>query len=116
MATKQTSQTASATTAKKAAKKAVKVAKKATTTKAKEPEFVFDIHAHSLVPKHEVLSEEQIVAFFEKYDLQPTNLPTIYIQDAALKGLGAKIGDIIKITRNSLTAGESIFYRRVAYE
>ncbi len=106
------------TTPKKSAKttkKAVKVAKKAA-KKVKEPTFEFNIQDHALVPKHEILSEEEIPAFFETYDVQPTNLPTIYIHDAALKGLNAKIGDIIRITRSSHTAGTSIFYRRVAYE
>ncbi len=116
MAKKQTSSKSSAKSTKTAAKKAVKVAKKATAKKTKEPEFEFNIQDHDLVPKHEILSEEDIQTFFERYDLQPTSLPTIYIHDAALKGLNPKIGDIIKISRSSHTAGSSVFYRRVAYE
>lgn len=117
MAKKKTSKQAPAKkTTKKAAKKAVKVSKKKTTKKKASAEPLFDVQTHVLVPKHEILSEEEIQAFFEQYDLQPTSLPTIYINDAAIKSLSPKIGDIIKITRTSHTAGTSVFYRRVAYE
>ncbi|MDO8660975.1 MAG: DNA-directed RNA polymerase subunit RpoH/Rpb5 C-terminal domain-containing protein, partial [Candidatus Woesearchaeota archaeon] len=40
-------------------------------------------------------------------------LPRILAKDPALEGLDAKEGDLIKITRKSMTAGEALFYRRV---
>lgn len=101
-----------------AAKKATKKAAKKTTKKAAKKAAKREINPreHALVPTHEILAEEEIQTFFDQYDIQPTNLPTIYIKDAALEGLEPKIGDIIKITRKSLTSGTSVFYRRVAYE
>ncbi len=110
-------------TAKKAAKrpsrKAVKVVKKRTAKRAKkveEDKRPFDVRSHVLVPNHEVLTEEEVAALFDRFDVQPTNLPTISSLDPALKGLQVKMGDIIRITRPSHTANESVFYRRVSYE
>jgi DNA-directed RNA polymerase subunit H len=37
----------------------------------------------------------------------------IFVNDPAIIGLGVKPGDMIKITRKSATAGESIYYRYV---
>jgi DNA-directed RNA polymerase subunit H len=41
-------------------------------------------------------------------------LPRILLTDPALKGLEAKAGDAVKVTRKSQTAGQSIYYRIVA--
>ncbi|HIO32036.1 MAG TPA: DNA-directed RNA polymerase subunit H, partial [Candidatus Nitrosopelagicus sp.] len=42
-----------------------------------------------------------------------TELPLIFVTDPAIVGLGVKPGDMIKITRKSATAGESLYYRYV---
>lgn len=93
---------------KKAAKK--KAAADAT------PEIEFFPREHTLVPPHEVLNQEEVEALFIRYKVSPQNLPVIFADDAALKGMDVKMGDIIKVTRVSPTAGEAIFFRRVAYE
>ena len=49
----------------------------------------------------------------EKYHCQPTDLPLIFVNDPAIIGLGVKPGDMIRITRNSATAGKSFYYRYV---
>lgn len=71
---------------------------------------------HVLVPKHEKLNDKQVKELFAKHNITFGSLPKISIKDAGLKGLEASEGDVIKITRNSLTAGESIFYRGVINE
>jgi len=38
------------------------------------------------------------------------------ISDTMVQKLGAQVNDVIKITRKSPTAGETIFYRAVADE
>ncbi len=68
---------------------------------------------HVLVPKHEILSEEERKALLEKYGIRPDQLPYILASDPAAKEIGAKPGDIIKITRKSPTAGVAIYYRYV---
>ncbi|MBD3304047.1 DNA-directed RNA polymerase subunit H [Candidatus Woesearchaeota archaeon] len=72
-----------------------------------------DVTKHVLVPAHTVVSEKEKKKIIEKYNLKGIELPRIFKDDPAVAHLKAKPGDIIKITRKSSTAGESVFYRRV---
>lgn len=73
-------------------------------------------HNHILVPVHEKISDEEKTALFEKFNITERELPRILQTDAALAGLDVKLGDVIKITRKSPTAGVSIYYRGVSNE
>jgi len=73
----------------------------------------FEITKHTLVPKHTILSEKEKKTLFEKYNISLNELPKILTTDAMAKPLKAKHGDIIKIIRQSETAGESVYYRGV---
>ena len=68
---------------------------------------------HTYVPKHEIMTKEDSLEVLEKYHCKPTDLPLIFVNDRAIMGLGVKPGDMIKITRKSATAGESLYYRYV---
>lgn len=68
---------------------------------------------HEYVPKHEIMTKEEAQAVLEKYNCTPTELPLIYVTDPAIVGLGVRPGDMIRILRQSPTAGESIYYRYV---
>lgn len=76
-----------------------------------------DIQQHDLVPKHEVISESEKEVLQQNSDFDINNLPKIKINDPVVKELAkdSKIsaGDVLKITRNSKTAGEFISYRIV---
>jgi DNA-directed RNA polymerase subunit H len=72
-----------------------------------------DVSKHALVPKHAKLNEKEKKGLFEQYVADLRDLPRIYKDDPALQGLDVKEGDVIKILRNSSTAGEAVFYRRV---
>jgi DNA-directed RNA polymerase subunit H len=72
-----------------------------------------DVMSHELVPKHEVLSESEGEKVLEMFKLTKDQLPKILISDPCAKRISAKVGDIIKITRESPTAGLSEFYRVV---
>jgi DNA-directed RNA polymerase subunit H len=74
---------------------------------------VFDIFEHVLVPKHEILTEEERKQVLAQYRIQPYQLPQIKASDPAVKAIGAKPGDILRIIRKSPTAGEHIAYRYV---
>lgn len=74
---------------------------------------VFDIFEHELVPLHEILPEKEKTALLEKYKVQPYQMPQIKSTDPAVKAIGAKPGDVLKIIRKSSTAGEHISYRYV---
>jgi DNA-directed RNA polymerase subunit H len=69
---------------------------------------------HILVPKHEKISDEEKKALFERYKISVRELPKIMITDAALTGMEIQIGDVIKITRTSSTAGIAVYYRGVS--
>ncbi len=74
-----------------------------------------DVGEHELVPKHEKLNEEEAEKVLEEYNADKDNLPKIERKDAALKDIDAnvEVGDVIKITRDSPTAGKAEYYRVV---
>lgn len=73
----------------------------------------YDISKHTLVPKHTKLSEKEKEIVLKKYNISVTQLPRILKTDSAIKDLKLKLGDVVKIVRQSPTAGEIIFYRSV---
>lgn len=76
-------------------------------------ELQFNISHHILVPKHEIVrNEEDIQSIIERYSLKTKyQLPHILKTDAMSRYLGLKSGDVVKITRVSPTSGEYIIYR-----
>ena len=68
---------------------------------------------HVLVPKHDILSKEEKDQLLEKLGAKEKQLPVIFTEDPAIKDMKPKAGDIIKITRESQTAGVSVYYRTV---
>jgi DNA-directed RNA polymerase subunit H len=72
-----------------------------------------DILKHKLVPDHVVLSKSEVKKVIKKLDIHPEQLPKIKIDDPVAKAVGAKPGDVLKITRKSQTAGKFVTYRLV---
>ena len=72
-----------------------------------------NIMGHLLVPKHEVLSQKEVEKVLKEFEITPDQLPKILVHDPCVKLIGAKVGDIVKIERESPTAGVSVVYRRV---
>ncbi len=68
---------------------------------------------HSLVPKHEILSKTATEKLLKEYNLTKDHIPKILSTDPAVQAIDAKRGDILRITRTSLTAGEAVYYRLV---
>ena len=71
------------------------------------------VQKHFLVPKHEVLSKTASDKFMKDNNVTKDQLPRLHAEDPAAKAISAKKGDIIKITRDSITAGEAVYYRLV---
>jgi len=68
---------------------------------------------HIYVPKHEIVAEKEKETVVNSFHCTPDQFPQILISDPVARELGAKLGDLIKITRKSQTAGESVYYRFV---
>ena len=68
---------------------------------------------HFYVPKHQIITKKEAEEVLETYHCKATELPLIFVSDPAIVGLGVKPGDMIKVIRNSATAGESFYYRYV---
>lgn len=73
----------------------------------------FDIFEHSLVPLHEIVNDEEKASLAEKYHAEPYQFPWIKAADPIAIILGAKPGDVVKITQKSETAGKYDTYRYV---
>ena len=73
----------------------------------------FSLLDHELVPKHEIMSEGDLKSVLSKYSIEKEQLPEIKVHDPVIKEIGAKVGEVVKITRKSQTAGEADYYRLV---
>ena len=73
----------------------------------------FSLLDHELVPKHEIMPEGELKSVLSKYSIEKEQLPKIKVQDPVIKEIGAAVGDVVKVTRKSHTAGEADYYRLV---
>jgi len=71
------------------------------------------VNTHELVPKHTKLNDSEKNKILEKYNIAVNGLPRISKDDPAIEKLSAKPGDVIKIERESKTAGVAMYYRVV---
>lgn len=72
-----------------------------------------DILQHNLVPEHIILSDEEADNVLEELNVRLDQIPKILPNDPVVKAIGAKEGDVLKITRDSETAGVFVSYRVV---
>ncbi|MFC1740967.1 DNA-directed RNA polymerase subunit H [Nanoarchaeota archaeon] len=71
---------------------------------------------HVLIPKHKKISEKEKKDLLEKHHITVNELPSINKNDPALAGVDVEPEDVIRIERESPTAGETVFYRGVVDE
>lgn len=72
-----------------------------------------DITKSEFVPKHIIMNEDEKQQVLNKFKITIRQLPRISVNDPVIKQLDGKIGDIVKIIRNSPVAGEFVYYRVV---
>jgi DNA-directed RNA polymerase subunit H len=72
-----------------------------------------DIQNHKLVPKHEIMTEEEVSEEFSDVDYDFKDLPKIKSGDPVVEAIGAEPGNVLRITRESQTAGVFVTYRIV---
>jgi len=75
-----------------------------------------EVRKHVLVPPHEIMSEAEVERLLANYGITRRELPKIMINDPAIKDLGAKGGDVVRIKRSSPISGISYYYRVVVEE
>jgi DNA-directed RNA polymerase subunit H (RpoH/RPB5) len=73
----------------------------------------FPIFDHEFVSKHELLSAEEKEQFLGENKLEPYQLPRINSHDPAIIAVGGNPGDIVRVIRNSKTAGKYVSFRYV---
>ena len=73
----------------------------------------FNIFDHVLVPKHEIVKPDERKKLLLEYRVEPYQLPRLKASDPAVMAIGAKPGDIVRIIRDSPTAGKYVSYRYV---
>ena len=74
-------------------------------------ELMEDIPSKVFIPEHQLLNKEQKIELLEKFSEH--ELSKILVTDVMSRYYNAKIGDIFRIIRPSITAGKNIFYRKV---
>ena len=75
--------------------------------------MAFNVTDHSLVPDHKKLTKEEKEALLEKYHITVKELPRVLESDPSLQGVKVGPGDVVRITRNSPTAGKAVYFRVV---
>lgn len=78
-------------------------------------QLLIDPTKHQFCPKHEILSKEEVEKLTKEIYL--FNLPVLLLNDKMSKWIGARVGDVVKITRNNFwaetTVNTSMYYRQV---
>ncbi len=73
----------------------------------------FDIFGHELVPIHTIMSEGEVQELLDHYGITKSELPRVLKDDPAVRAIGAKVGQVVKIMRSSDTAGRVPYFRVV---
>ncbi|MDD3856948.1 MAG: DNA-directed RNA polymerase subunit H [Methanoculleus sp.] len=72
-----------------------------------------DVLKHEMVPDHQIMDEEEVADLLATYHISLEQLPKIYHDDPAVKAIGSELGNVIRIVRDSRTAGRAEAYRLV---
>ncbi|MGE4374094.1 DNA-directed RNA polymerase subunit H [Methanoculleus receptaculi] len=72
-----------------------------------------DVLKHEMVPDHQIMSEDEVAELLTTYRISLEQLPKIYHDDPAVKAIRGEVGNVIRIIRDSRTAGRAEAYRIV---
>jgi DNA-directed RNA polymerase subunit H len=71
------------------------------------------ISSHFMVPKHEIVPKELETEVLTKFGIKKEQLPKLPKDDPLVAETGAERDDVVKITRESRTAGKAVYFRVV---
>ncbi|CAD2222288.1 RNA polymerase Rpb5, N-terminal domain/RNA polymerase Rpb5, C-terminal domain containing protein, putative [Angomonas deanei] len=78
-----------------------------------EDDLAVNITRHNFVPKHILLTPEQVKEVLTALALEVRQLPRLFSTDPVARYLGAARGDVLRIERPSESAGMYVSYRQV---
>ncbi len=78
-----------------------------------EEEFRFNVLNHEFVPLHEIMSDEDAKEALDAIGVTKDQLPKIRANDPAVRVVAGTPGQVVRVTRNSPTAGRAVVYRLV---
>ncbi len=64
---------------------------------------------------HELVPDEEVPSILDQYSIVKEQLPKIKSTDPAVMVTGAQPGQLVRITRDSPTAGKHVAYRLVVH-
>jgi DNA-directed RNA polymerase I, II, and III subunit RPABC1 len=76
-------------------------------------ELLIVIIDHNIVPQHVLLTEDEKNKYFYVFNHHPRDMKKMLLNDPVARFYGAKVGDLFKIIRSSITSGKEIDYRIV---
>jgi DNA-directed RNA polymerase subunit H len=79
----------------------------------KEMGTSLNVLKHEMVPDHQIMSEDEVAELLATYRISLEQLPKIYHDDPAVKTIKGEVGNVIRIIRESRTAGRAEAYRIV---
>ncbi|MBI4362268.1 MAG: DNA-directed RNA polymerase subunit H [Euryarchaeota archaeon] len=68
---------------------------------------------HEFVPRHVIAGEREVQELLKKLGVTKDKLPKIKVEDPMAKDIGAQAGDVVKIIRDSPTAGRGYVVYRI---
>lgn len=78
-----------------------------------EVELMINLLDYVLVPRHEVLTTEEVENFYKEFNCKKRNVPKMLTSDPVARYYNVKNGDIMRILRPSVTSGIAPAYRLV---
>ena len=78
-----------------------------------EEEKMINLVDNILVPKHELLTKEEVETFYDNFNCTKRSMPKLLSGDPVARYYGMKPGDIVRIIRPSRSSGYITSYRLV---
>lgn len=75
--------------------------------------FALVVPEHKSVSPHRIMERAEVEALLRREHIARSDLPMVLTNDAPIVWNGGREGQVVEITRDSQTAGTSLYYRRI---